>query len=197
MDLRKTAFKHVGIFPEQISNWEFIEQQLRSGGKEKNVLNLFAYSGGASLAAKLAGASVTHVDSIPQVVQWGKHNMELSGLKDIRWLVDDAMKFLEKEVRRGNKYDGLIMDPPSWGRGPKGERWKIEGQLEPLLELSRKVLKDPYFFVMSTYSGLPDTVVFGKTRKVGIRDNLRCEPTQIESESGQILTLGNTTISYK
>ena len=116
-----TAFKHVGIFPEQAVNWDFIYDKLQEiDTSEKNVLNLFAYTGGASLAANAAGASVTHVDSVKQVISWSRDNMEASGLNNIRWIAEDALKFAQREVRRGNKYNGIILDPPAYGRGPEG-----------------------------------------------------------------------------
>ena len=127
MRLALTSFKHVGIFPEQAANWEFIYdtiEELRGADIERpKVLNLFAYTGGATLAAKSAGADVTHVDSVKQVVTWSKENMEQSGLDGVRWIVEDAMKFVEREVRRGNRYNGIILDPPAYGRGANGEKW--------------------------------------------------------------------------
>ncbi|HEY8404319.1 MAG TPA: class I SAM-dependent methyltransferase [Flavobacteriales bacterium] len=157
-----TSFKHVGIFPEQCVNWDFI---VNSIGEMKTprprVLNLFAYTGGASLAACAAGAEVTHVDSIKQVVTWSNENMLLSGLKDIRWIVEDAMKFVQREVRRGNTYNGIILDPPAFGHGPKGEKWKLE---ENIAEMMKGVLQllDPkeHFLILNAYSlGLSALVI--------------------------------------
>lgn len=150
--LALTGFKHVGIFPEQAANWEFIFRHAStiSGAK---VLNLFAYTGGASLAARAAGADVIHCDSIRQVVNWARQNMELSGLDNIRWLIEDAFKFVQKEARRGNVYQGIILDPPAWGHGPKGEKWKLEEQINELIQMTSKIL-DPnrHFLVFNSYS---------------------------------------------
>lgn len=153
-----TAFKHVGIFPEQAPNWEFIYsqvQRLRSTGPEQRpkVLNLFAYTGGASLAAKAAGADVTHLDSIRQVVTWARGNMEASGMDGIRWIVEDAMKFVQREERRGNLYDGIILDPPAYGHGPNGEKWKLDDSLFGLLRSVSHILKPQNsFMVLNLYS---------------------------------------------
>ena len=139
-----TRFKHVGIFPEQAVNWDFIHQQSKSLGsalpKPPKVLNLFAYTGGASLAARAAGADVIHCDSIKQVVNWANANQEASKLKDIRWLVEDAFKFVKREANRDRRYNGIILDPPAWGHGPKGEKWKLEDQINELVEYVAKIL---------------------------------------------------------
>jgi 23S rRNA (cytosine1962-C5)-methyltransferase len=157
-DLRLTfrlglsSFKHVGVFPEQGSNWEYIYSRA-SRIKDCKVLNLFAYTGGASLAAKAAGADVVHVDSVKQVINWSKDNMEASNLKDIRWVVEDAMKFVEREVKRGKKYNGIILDPPSYGRGPDGEKWLIEEHLNPMLKHCRELLSEKnHFLILNLYS---------------------------------------------
>jgi SAM-dependent methyltransferase family protein len=162
--LKPFAFKHTGIFPEQAVNWEWFhhlikkekERREKSGDKTPiKVLNLFAYTGGATLAAAKAGAELTHVDASKGMVSWAKENAEGSGLADspIRYLVDDCVKFVEREIRRGNLYDGIIMDPPSYGRGPKGEIWKIEDSIYPFLKLSEKVLKkDALFFLLNSYT---------------------------------------------
>ncbi len=157
-----TSFKHVGVFPEQASNWDWIYdtvralrvQQAKSGEpKPFKVLNLFAYTGAASLAARCAGAEVTHVDSVKQVVNWAKENMALSNLENIRWIVDDALKFVKREIRRGNTYNGLILDPPAYGHGPDGERWKLDELLfEMLTECSKIVAKEHSFVVLNLYS---------------------------------------------
>ena len=155
-----TSFKHVGVFPEQAPNWEYIYSHCKPGMK---VLNLFAYTGGATIAAAAAGASVTHVDASKGMVTWAKENAVSSGLADapIRWLVDDCMKFVEREIRRGNHYDAIIMDPPSYGRGPKGEIWKIEDAIHPLIKLCTQILSDdPLFFLINSYtSGLAPAVL--------------------------------------
>ena len=148
-----SSFKHVGLFPEQASNWEYIYQKASSLNGQCKVLNLFAYTGGASLAAKAAGADVVHVDSVKQVINWSRENMEASSLKDIRWVVEDALKFVEREERRGSKYQGIILDPPAYGRGPNGERWLIEEHLNPMIKHCSKLL-DPenHFFILNLYS---------------------------------------------
>lgn len=148
-----TAFKHVGVFPEQAPNWEFIYQQVKRLEGTPKVLNLFAYTGGASLAAKAAGADVTHLDSVRQVVTWARGNMEASGLDGIRWIVEDAMKFVQRETRRGNLYDGIILDPPAYGHGPDGEKWKLDESLFGLLQNVSKILKPKdSFMVLNLYS---------------------------------------------
>jgi 23S rRNA (cytosine1962-C5)-methyltransferase len=152
--LSLTTFKHIGIFPEQAENWDYIMDTIDAmPGKAPNILNLFAYTGGASLAAKAARANVVHVDSIRQVVSWARDNMERSGLTDIRWTVEDAMKFVEREVKRGNKYQGVILDPPAYGIGSSGERWKLEDHLNSLLQKVALLLDHHRnFLVLNTYS---------------------------------------------
>lgn len=147
-----TSFKHVGVFPEQAVNWDKIYSFLLPRPKAK-FLNLFAYTGGASLAAKAAGADVTHVDSIKQVVTWANENMQKSGLDNIRWLVDDALKFVKKEMRRGNTYQGIILDPPAFGHGPNGEKWKLEDNINEMMESLLQVL-DPkeHLLILNAYS---------------------------------------------
>lgn len=152
--IRPTSFKHTGLFPEQLSNWEWVSDQLHLS-KKSSVLNLFGYTGGASLAAAKAGAAVTHVDASKTAVEWGKKNAELSGLADapIRWIVEDVMRFVEREKKRGTKYDGIIMDPPAFGHGPKDELWKIERDLAPLVRACTELLSDqPLFFLMNGYA---------------------------------------------
>ncbi len=144
-----TSFKHVGIFPEQADNWNFIYQTLKSISiPQPRVLNLFAYTGGASLAARTAGAEVYHVDSVRQVITWSRENMELSGLKDIRWIVEDAFRFVERELRRGRTYHGIIMDPPAYGRGPEGEKWQLEKQINELLAMCASLLEQQQSFLL-------------------------------------------------
>ena len=152
--LRFTAFKHLGVFPEQAANWTYLFDYLKNCGiREPKVLNLFAYTGGASLAAKAAGADTIHLDSVKQVVSWAKDNMELSHLKDIRWVVEDAALFAARENKRGHLYNAIIMDPPSYGLGPKGERWKLEEHLNEMLKNVLPLL-DPknHCFIINTYS---------------------------------------------
>jgi 23S rRNA (cytosine1962-C5)-methyltransferase len=147
-----TSFKHVGIFPEQAVNWKKIHDFL-STKKQARFLNLFAYTGGASIAAKAAGADVTHVDSIRQVVTWANENMQKSGLEDIRWMVDDALKFVKKEIRRENYYQGIILDPPAFGHGPNGEKWKLEDNIAEMMDSVLKIL-DPksHLLILNAYS---------------------------------------------
>ncbi len=170
LDLRLglTSFKHVGVFPEQAPNWDYIYRQTRAlaaKGRTPRVLNLFAYTGGASLAARAAGADVTHLDSVRQVVTWARGNMEHSGLDGIRWVVEDAMKFARREAKRGNRYDGIILDPPAYGHGPDGEKWKLDECLFEMLRTVGQILspKDA-FMVLNLYSNgysalLGETVV--------------------------------------
>jgi 23S rRNA (cytosine1962-C5)-methyltransferase len=149
-----TAFKHVGIFPEQAENWNFIYDSLHELRLSKpRVLNLFAYTGGASLAAKAAGAEVVHVDSVKPVVTWARENMEASGFDGIRWVVEDAMKFVRREVKRGNTYHGIILDPPAYGRGPEGEKWVLEENINELIKLCSQLTEEKNsFFVLNLYS---------------------------------------------
>lgn len=161
--LKPFSFKHTGLFPEQAVNWDWFSTIIREADRPLKVLNLFAYTGGATLAAAKAGASVTHVDASKGMVQWAKENAAASGLQDapIRWLVDDCVKFVEREIRRGNHYDGIIMDPPSYGRGPKGEIWKIEESIWPFIELTTQILADDaLFFLINSYTtGLQPAVL--------------------------------------
>jgi len=164
--LKPFAFKHTGLFPEQAVNWSWfypLIRKARSAGREVRVLNLFAYTGGATIAAAAAGASVTHVDASKGMVTWAKENAVSSGLAEapIRWLVDDCMKFVEREIRREKKYDAIIMDPPSYGRGPKGELWKLEDLVFPLLQKCSELLSDdPLFFLINSYTtGLQPAVL--------------------------------------
>lgn len=153
--LKPFSFKHTGLFPEQAVNWDWFSSLIRDARRPVRVLNLFAYTGGATLAAAAAGASVTHVDASKGMVAWAKENAASSGLAEapIRWIVDDCHKFAEREIRRGNHYDAIIMDPPSYGRGPKGEIWKIEDAIHPLVRLCSQLLSDdPLFFLINSYT---------------------------------------------
>ena len=156
-------FKHTGIFPEQAVNWDFEMEKIRGAGRHVSVLNLFAYTGGATLAAAAAGASVCHVDAARGMVAWARENAKASGLAEapIRWIVDDCAKFVEREIKRGRRYDAIIMDPPSYGRGPSGEIWKLEKDLYPFLELVVGVLsEDPLFILINSYTtGLAPSVL--------------------------------------
>ena len=166
-NLKPFSFKHTGLFPEQAVNWDWCSEKIKKATKEKGrqlkVLNLFAYTGGATVSAAAAGAAVTHVDASKGMVTWAKENALSSGLSNapIRWLVDDCVKFVEREIRRGNTYDGIIMDPPSYGRGPKGEIWKIEESIYPFIQLTTKLLsKDSVFFLINSYTtGLQPAVL--------------------------------------
>lgn len=154
-NLKPFSFKHTGLFPEQAANWDWFSSIIRRANRPVKVLNLFAYTGGATLAAAAAGASVTHVDASKGMVTWAKENAISSGLGDapIRWLVDDCIKFVKREIRRGNKYDGIIMDPPSYGRGPGGEIWKIEECFHDFIKLCTEILaEDALFFLVNSYT---------------------------------------------
>lgn len=161
--LKPFSFKHTGLFPEQAANWDWFSELIKKAGRPVKVLNLFAYTGGATIAAAAAGASVTHVDASKGMVTWAKENAASSGLADapIRWIVDDCVKFVEREIRRGNHYDAIIMDPPSYGRGPKGEIWKIKESIHPLVKLCAQLLVDrPLFFLINSYTtGLQPAVL--------------------------------------
>jgi len=161
--LKPMGFKHTGLFPEQAVNWDLARQLIEKENREIKVLNLFAYTGGATVACLKAGASVTHVDASKGMVQWAKENAAVSGVADrkVRWIVDDCLKFVKREIRRGNHYDAIIMDPPSYGRGPGGEVWKLEQQLAELLEETGKLLSDDalFFFLNSYTGGLSPTIL--------------------------------------
>ncbi len=162
-NVKPMGFKHTGIFPEQAVNWDFIDEKIKSANRDIKVLNLFAYTGGATVAAAKAGASVVHVDAAKGMVLWAKENAVSSGLADapIRYIVDDVIKFVCREIRRGNKYDAIIMDPPTYGRGPNGEVWKFEDELYPLIEKCMSLLSDnPLFMIVNSYtSNVSSTVV--------------------------------------
>lgn len=162
-NIRPTGFKHTGLFPEQAVNWDLMADKIKNAGRQINVLNLFAYTGGATLACANAGASVAHVDASKGMVQWARENAQLSGLSDkpIRWLVDDCEKFVQREIRRGRSYDAVVMDPPSYGRGPGGEVWKLEDCIYDLVQTCAGVLSDkPLFFLLNSYTtGLSPSVM--------------------------------------
>ena len=168
MRLGLTSFKHVGVFPEQAENWNFISDQVKRIGTGAKVLNLFAYTGGATLAAKSAGADVTHVDSVKPVVSWARENMEASGLDGVRWIVEDALKFVQREVRRGKKYNGIILDPPAYGRGANGEKWVLEENINELITLCGQLLESTNsFLVLNLYSmGLSALLARGIVRQL-------------------------------
>ena len=199
-NVKPMNFKHTGVFPEQAANWDFIREKIAGAGRPIGVLNLFAYTGGATVAAAAAGASVCHVDAAKGMVAWAKENAKSSGLEDrpIRWIVDDCAKFVEREIRRGRRYDAIIMDPPSYGRGPSGEVWKLEDDLYPFMELVCGVLSDnPLFLIVNSYTTglapsvigyLLDTLV---TAKHG--GKTRCEELGLPvTSSGLVLPCGST-----
>ena len=202
-NLKPMGFKHTGLFPEQAVNWdlmsEMIDRRVRNG-KEVKVLNLFGYTGAATLACAAAGASVTHVDASKGMVLWAKDNAVASRLADkpIRWLVDDCKKFVLREIRRGNKYDGIVMDPPSYGRGPGGEVWKIEEQLWDLLTICNQILTDePLFFLLNSYTtGLSPSVMKYMLASViakGRGGSVTCDEIGLPvTDSGLVLPCGNT-----
>ena len=189
-----TSFKHVGVFPEQAVNWDYISSSIK---KFKNpspkVLNLFAYTGAASLVAKAAGADTTHVDSIKQVVSWANENQELSGLKDIRWVVEDALKFVKRELKRGKKYNGIILDPPAYGHGPNGEKWKLEDHIREMMQDVVQLL-DPeeHFLILNTYSfGFSSVIVENLIRTSFPQvKNLETGELYLQATSGVKLPLG-------
>lgn len=195
--LALTGFKHVGIFPEQAVNWEYIYHSVKAcKTPQPKFLNLFAYTGGASMAAKAAGADVTHVDSIKQVVSWARRNMELSGLDNIRWVVEDAVKFARREVKREKKYNGIILDPPAFGHGPDGESWVLEKQINDLLK-DVLLLLDPeeHFFIINTYSlGFSALIVENMIQKIakqtGLSPELEAGELYLPARSGVKLPLG-------
>lgn len=189
-----TSFKHVGVFPEQAVNWDSISSHIKKFKNPKpKVLNLFAYTGAASLIAKSAGADVTHVDSIKQVVTWANENQEISNLQDIRWVVEDALKFVKRELKRGNTYNGIILDPPAYGHGPKGEKWKLENQIQEMMEDVVGLLdKDEHFLILNTYSlGFSSVIVENLIRtSFPSVQNLEIGELYLQAQSGCKLPLG-------
>ncbi len=200
--LKPMGFKHTGLFPEQAVNWSLATELIRKEDREISVLNLFAYTGGATVACLKAGAKVTHVDASKGMVQWAKENAAASGVADrnVRWLVDDCMKFVKREIRRGNTYDAIIMDPPSYGRGPNGEVWKLEQQLSELLTETGKLLSDNavFFFLNSYTGGLSPTILnyMVKNYVVGKRcgEIFTDEIGLYVTDKGISLPCGNTTV---
>lgn len=200
--LKPMGFKHTGLFPEQAVNWSLAERLIKAENRPLSVLNLFAYTGAASLACLKAGAKVTHVDASKGMVQWAKENAAASGLEKapVRWLVDDCLKFVKREIRRGNKYDAIIMDPPSYGRGPNGEVWKLEQQLTELLSETGRLLSDNavFFFLNSYTGGLSPTILnYMVSRYVSKNKGGRVYTDEIGlyiTDKGISLPAGNTTI---
>lgn len=196
-NLKPFSFKHTGLFPEQAANWDWFSELIKKANRPIKVLNLFAYTGGATLAAAAAGAAVTHVDAAKGMVAWAKENAVSSGLENapIRWLVDDCVKFVEREIRRGNKYDGIIMDPPSYGRGPKGELWKLEDSFYDLVKLCANVISDdPLFFIASSYATGITAQASGQIFKLALpRGLVEAEELMLPvSKMGVLLPCGQT-----
>ena len=187
-----TSFKHVGIFPEQASNWDFIYETIKKmKTPQPRVLNLFAYTGGASLVSKAAGADITHVDSIKQVVTWSKENMQLSNLSDIRWVVEDALKFVKREEKRGNKYNGIILDPPAFGHGPNGEKWKLEDNINEMMQTVLQLLDDKeHFLILNAYSLGFSSLIIENLLKKKAGKNLQTGELYLQATAGNKLPLG-------
>ena len=187
-----TSFKHVGIFPEQASNWDFIYKSIKEmKTPQPRVLNLFAYTGGASLVAKAAGADITHVDSIKQVVTWSKENMQLSNLTDIRWVVEDALKFVKREEKRGNKYNGIILDPPAFGHGPNGEKWKLEDNINEMVHTVLQLLDEKeHFLILNAYSLGFSSLIIENLLKKKAGKNLHIGELYLQATAGNKLPLG-------
>ena len=200
--VKPTGFKHTGLFPEQAVNWDYCDKLIRNAGREINVLNLFAYTGGATIACANAGAKVCHLDAVKGMVDWAKENARLSGLSDkpVRWIVDDAMKFLGREIRRGNKYDGIILDPPSYGRGTNGEMWKLEDCIYELMQRCTAVLSDkPLFVLLNSYTtGLsPSVMSYLLNMTVGQKYKISVNAEEIAlpvKKTGLAIPCGNTAI---
>ena len=189
-----TSFKHVGVFPEQAVNWDYISSSIKKfKTPSPKVLNLFAYTGAASLVAKAAGADTTHVDSTKQVVNWANENQELSNLKDVRWVVEDALKFVKRELKRGKKYNGIILDPPAFGHGPNGEKWKLEDHIQEMMQDVVQLLdEEEHFLILNTYSlGFSSVIVENliKTSFPQVK-NLETGELYLQATSGVKLPLG-------
>lgn len=200
--LKPMGFKHTGLFPEQAVNWNFMQEKIKQANRPVKILNLFAYTGGATLACLKAGAAVTHVDASKGMVLWAKENAAVSGLANcpVRWLVDDCVKFVQRELRRGNRYDGIVMDPPSYGRGPNGEVWKLEQNINELLQLTAGILsEDPLFFILNSYTaGMSATVLnFMVEQYVGKKFGGTVSTGEIGlpvTHRALVMPCGNTTI---
>ncbi len=194
--IKPTTFKHTGLFPEQLSNWKWSEERMRNAGRPISVLNLFAYTGGATLAAARAGAEVVHLDASKTAVAWARENARLSGLENapIRWITEDALLFVKREAKRGNKYDAIIMDPPAFGHGPKDELWKIEEHFLPLMENTKKLLSDnPLFFLVNGYASGYSHVAF-RHNLASLQDSfgggIESGELGIQEKSGRALPAG-------
>ena len=205
LNIKPMGFKHTGVFPEQAVNWDFAAEKIINENRPLKVLNLFGYTGCATLSCMSAGASVCHVDASKGMVQWAKENAQSSGIADrpVRWLVDDCVKFVQREIRRGNRYDGIIMDPPSYGRGPGGEVWKLEEQLYSLVQLCRSVLSDdPVFFILNSYTtGLSPAVMeylLGVLLQKDFGGRVSADEIGLRvTDTGLILPCGSTAIWEK
>ncbi|MCR4564222.1 MAG: class I SAM-dependent methyltransferase [Clostridiales bacterium] len=204
-NVKNMGFKHMGIFPEQAVNWDYVRNVIENSNRQVKVLNLFAYTGAATVSALKAGASVVHVDASKGMVQWAKENSVSSSVADkpVRWIVDDCVKFVQREIRRGNKYDIIIMDPPSYGRGPNGEVWKVENEVYPLVELCSQVLsEDPLVFLINSYTtGLSPAVmeyILGSVIKKKFGGNVSSDEIGLRcSDSGLVLPCGSSAIWEK
>jgi 23S rRNA (cytosine1962-C5)-methyltransferase len=192
--IKPMGFKHTGLFPEQAVNWDRMIDLIKKENREINVLNLFAYTGGATVACTYAGATVCHVDAAKNMVERAKENMRLSGLenKPVRYIVDDCKKFVQREIRRGKKYDAIIMDPPSYGRGPNGEMWKLENELYSLVELCKEVLSDnPLFFLINSYTtGLQPQVIKNTLKLILPEGKIDADEIGVETDEGIVLPCG-------
>lgn len=191
--LALTSFKHVGLFPEQAVNWDYIYQKTKSlKTSTPKVLNLFAYTGASSLAAKAAGADTTHLDSVRQVVTWARENMELSGLDNIRWVIEDAMAFVRREHKRGKKYNGIILDPPAYGHGANGEKWKLEDMIAEMTGMVTELLEpEDHFLLMNTYSlGFSSLVIENLLNNSPVKGRFETGEIYLKSGTGQKLPLG-------
>lgn len=194
LKIELTKFKHVGLFPEQQLNWEYLEANLKTG---QRFLNLFGYTGAASAVARANGADVFHCDSVKQVIGWGRENMELSGLSDIHWVLEDALKFAQREAKRGNKYDGIIMDPPAFGIGAKKERWKIENRFPELLEVAMKLKEDNGFIITNTYSPrLEEAQLKEITKELCRNQKVEIATLCQNTTTGKRLEYGQRTLIY-
>ena len=191
LNLKLTKFKHIGVFPEQSYNWEFVSAQLKPGDR---FLNLFGYTGAVSLVARSKGADVFHCDSVKQIINWGKENMESSALTDIHWILEDALKFAQREVKRGNKYKGILMDPPAFGLGANKERWKIEDKFSELLQMANALVEPTGFIIANTYSprlNADQIIQIADTACPGKR--LEVNKLSIRSATGKIIEYGELT----
>lgn len=200
--VKPTGFKHTGLFPEQAVNWDYCTELIKNANRPIKVLNLFAYTGGATLACAAAGASVCHLDAVKGMVDWGKTNAKLSGLADkpIRWITDDTMKFLGREIKRGNKYDGIILDPPSYGRGTNGEMWKLEDCIHELMLRCTQVLSEnPLFILLNSYTTGLSPSVMAYLLKMTVGNSYKTEVNAEEiglpvKNTGLAIPCGNTAI---